>query len=88
MCFLQNVSNPRWHMNSFIITAAALRKYDTDLLDPSHACIFSQKFRYLRLYMHESEIRNFHKKLETLYLQIDFIFIVLSDLFFIVVKGI
>ena len=38
--------------------------------------------------MHESEIRNFHKKLETLYLQIDFIFIVLSDLFFIVVKGI
>lgn len=36
--------------------------------------------------MHESEIRNFHKKLETLYLQIDFI--VLSDLFFIVVKGI
>ena len=38
--------------------------------------------------MHKSEIRNFHKKLETLYLQIDFIFIVLSDLFFIVVKGI
>ena len=38
--------------------------------------------------MHESEIRNLHKKLETLYLQIDFIFIVLSDLFFIVVKGI
>ena len=37
MCFIQNVSNPRWHMNSFIITAAALRKYDTDLLDPSHA---------------------------------------------------
>ena len=36
--------------------------------------------------MHQSEIRNFHKKLETLYLQVDFIFIALSDLFFIVVK--
>lgn len=38
--------------------------------------------------MHQSEIRNFHKQLETLYLQISFIFIALSDLFFIVVKGI
>ena len=44
------------------------------------------ELRYLRLYLYQSEMRNFHRRLEALYLQLDYIFIALLGLFFIVVK--